>query len=218
MIKIGDNYYISRESEKEQSFLFQVYNKSQSLWNSNKIVYPSRYDKLYVEFSGGFDMNTGEALVPLPTVSRISKVPNNSLSSLNISRTEIDYEAHLHTKFDYYQYINFRKPQFTEINTIQQICELEHSLKNTQLAYSRLSPKLAGFLVTNYRSMFLETNGNVAWFYHCQKFYSPLKVMDTCYDRIPLLYKIKSEWNISTVARIVTRTQYFHLNTRIKIQ
>ena len=39
--------------------------------------------------------------------------------------------------------------------------------------------------------MFLETNGNIAWLYHCPKFYSPLQVMDTCYDRIPVLYKNK---------------------------
>ena len=51
MIKI-DNYYIAKESEKEQSFLFQLYNKPQSLWNSNNIVYPSPYDTLYVEFTG----------------------------------------------------------------------------------------------------------------------------------------------------------------------
>ena len=31
MIKIGDNYYISKEAEKEQNFLFQEYNKPQSL-------------------------------------------------------------------------------------------------------------------------------------------------------------------------------------------
>ena len=191
MIKIGDNYYISKESAKEQSFLFQVYNKPQSLCNSNNIVYPSPYDTIYVEFTGGFNMNTGEALEPLPNINRITRLPNNSLSSLNISRTEIDYEAHLNTKFDYYQYTNFRRLQLSEINTIQQICELERSLKNTQLAYSRLSPKLAGFLLTNNRSMFLETNGNIAWLYHCPKFYSPLQVMDTCYDRIPVLYKNK---------------------------
>ena len=191
MIKIGDNYYISKESEKEQSFLFQVYNKPQSLCNSNNIVYPSPYDTLYVEFTGGFNMSTGEALEPLPNINRITRLPNNSLSSLNISRTEIDYEAHLNTKFDYYQYTNFRRLQLSEIKTLQQICELERSLKNTQLAYSRLSPKLAGFLFTNNRSMFLETNGNVAWLYHCPKSYSPLQVMDTCYDRIPVLYKNK---------------------------
>ena len=95
-------------------------------------------------------MNTGEALEPLPTINRITKLPNSSISSLNISRTELDYEAHLNTKFDYYQYTNFRRLQLSEINTIQQICELERSLKNTQLAYSRLSPKLAGFLLTNF--------------------------------------------------------------------
>ena len=72
-------------------------------------------------------MNTGEALEHLSTVNRITNLPNNSLSSLNISRTEIDYEAHLNTEFDYYQYTNFRKLQFSEINTIQQLCELERS-------------------------------------------------------------------------------------------
>ena len=40
--------------------------------------------------------------------------------------------------------------------------------------------------------MFLETNGDVAWLYRCPKFYSPsLQVMDTCYDRIPVLYENK---------------------------
>ena len=93
-------------------------------------------------------MKTGEALEPLPTVNRITKLPNNSLSSLIISRTETDYEAHSNTKFDNYQYNSFRKLQLSEIKTTQQICELGRSLKNTQLAYSRLSPKLAGFLLT----------------------------------------------------------------------
>ena len=115
-------------------------------------------------------MNTGEALEPLPTINGITKLPNSSISSLNISRTEIDYDAH----------------KLSEINTIQPICELKRSHKNTQLAYSRLSPKLAGYLLTNNRSMFLETNGNIPWLYHCPKFYSPLQVMDTCFDRIPV--------------------------------
>ena len=180
MIKIGDNYCISKESEKEQSFLIQLYNKPQSLCNSNNIVYPSPYDTLYVEFTGGFHMNTREALEPLPTINRVTKLPNNSINSLKISRTEIDYEAHLNTKSNFYQYTNSRRLQFSEINTIQQICELERSLKSTQPSYSRLSPKLAGILLTNNRSMFLKTNGIIAWLYHCAKFYSPSHVMDTC--------------------------------------
>ena len=100
MMKLGDNYYISRESEKEQSFLFQMYKKPQTLCSSNNTVYPSPCDTLYVEFTGGFNMNTGEALEPLPTMNRNTKLPNSSISSPNFSRTEIDYEAHLQTKFD----------------------------------------------------------------------------------------------------------------------
>ena len=73
-------------------------------------------------------MNTGEALEPLPTISRITKLPNSSIKSLNISRTEIDYEAHLNTKFDFFQYTNFRRLQLSEINTIQPIFELERLL------------------------------------------------------------------------------------------
>ena len=118
ILKIGYSYYMSRASEKE---LCRVYNKPQSICNSNNIVYPSPYDTLYVEFTGGFNLNTGEALKFLPTVNRITKLPNISLSSLIISRTEIDYGAHLITKFDYYQYNNFRKLQLSEINSLQQI-------------------------------------------------------------------------------------------------
>ena len=200
MIKIEHNYNISKESEKEQSVQFQVYNKAQSLCNGNNIIYPSPYDTLYFEFTGGFNMNTREALEPLPNMNRITKFANNSISSLDNSSTEVDYEAHLNTKFDYYQYTNFRRIQISEINTIQQICELKRSLKNTQPAYSCLSPKLAGFLLTYSRSLFLETNGNIAWPYHCPKFYSLLQVMDACYERIPVLYKIKVRF-IDTVSR-----------------
>ena len=51
------------------------------------------------------------------------------------------------------------------------------------------SPRLAGYILTQNRSMFLETNGNVAWLYHCPKFYSPLQLTDECYNRIPIMYK-----------------------------
>ena len=37
--------------------------------------------------------------------------------------------------------------------------------------------------------MFLDTDGSVAWLYHCPKFLSPLRVLDKCYDRIPILFE-----------------------------
>ena len=44
-------------------------------------------------------------------------------------------------------------------------------------------------MLTGNRSMFLETDGSLAWLYHCPKVHSPLHTMNQCYGRIPILYK-----------------------------
>ena len=51
------------------------------------------------------------------------------------------------------------------------------------------NPRLAGCMLTGNRSMFLETDGSLAWLYHCPLFHSPLHTMNQCYDRIPILYE-----------------------------
>ena len=51
------------------------------------------------------------------------------------------------------------------------------------------NPRLAGYLLTGNRSMFLETDGSLAWLYHCPKVHSPLHTMNQCYDKIPILYE-----------------------------
>ena len=58
MIKANDKYYIVKDpkytSAKSdfdlQSFMFQVYNKPQSLCTHPRIVYPTPYDSLYISF------------------------------------------------------------------------------------------------------------------------------------------------------------------------
>ena len=37
--------------------------------------------------------------------------------------------------------------------------------------------------------MFLQTDGSVAWLYHCPKVHSPLHTMNQCYGKIPILYR-----------------------------
>ena len=76
-----------------------------------------------------------------------------------------------------------------ELAFLQNQCELERSSILNTLMLSLESPRLAGYILTKNRSMFLETNGNVAWLYHCPKFYSPLQLIDECYNRIPNMYK-----------------------------
>ena len=50
------------------------------------------------------------------------------------------------------------------------------------------NPRLAGFMVTGNRSMFLETDSSLAWLYHYPLVRSPLHTMNQCCDRIPILY------------------------------
>ena len=54
---------------------------------------------------------------------------------------------------------------------------------------SREYPRLAGYILTGNPSMFLETDGGLAWVYRCPLVYSPPRKMNQCYDRIPILYE-----------------------------
>ena len=51
------------------------------------------------------------------------------------------------------------------------------------------NPRLAGYMLTGNRSMFLSTDGSLAWLYHCPLMRSPPHVMTQCYGKIPIFYK-----------------------------
>ena len=44
-------------------------------------------------------------------------------------------------------------------------------------------------MLTGNQSIFLDTDGSLAWLYHCPLVLSPLHTMNECYDRIPILYE-----------------------------
>ena len=56
---------------------------------------------------------------------------------------------------------------------------------------AQLNDQLAGYLLTGNHSNFLETvkGGSTAWLYSCDKRKSPLRVMNVCYNRIPIDYQ-----------------------------
>ena len=67
MIKANNKYivkdpkFISAKSDFDlQSFMFQVYNKSQILCSHTLIVYSKPYGSLYTRHRDGFDINTRE--------------------------------------------------------------------------------------------------------------------------------------------------------------
>ena len=64
-------------------------------------------------------------------------------------------------------------------------------------------------MLTGIRSMFLETDGSVAWLYRCPKVHSPLHTMNQCYDKIPILYREQIQF-----VDPITRQTYPHAMTQ----
>ena len=96
---------------------------------------------------------------------------------------------HMGTKLDYLFFLNSRLLQASELQLLKNQCEQERTQILTNLMLSLENLRLAGYMLTGNRSIFLETDGSLAWLYHCQPVHSPLHTMNQCYDRIPIHYK-----------------------------
>ena len=102
-------------------------------------------------------------------------------------------------------YSNRRRYHFYKINQCEQ--ERTQTLTNLELALGNSC--LAAYMLTGNRSMFQETDGSVAWLYHCPKVHSNLHTMNQCYDRIPILYKGQMQF-----VDPITRQTYPHAKTQ----
>ena len=101
----------------------------------------------------------------------------------------MDYEMHMVTKLDYLFFQSSRILQISEIQLFKGQCEQERTQILSILMLSFRNPRLARYMLTANRSMFLETDGSLAWLYHCPLVHSPLHTMNQCYDRISILYE-----------------------------
>ena len=99
------------------------------------------------------------------------------------------YEVHMGTKLAYLIFQSSRLLQASEIQLLKNQCEQERTQILTILMLSLENSRLAGYMQTRNRSMFLETDGSLAWLYRCPLVQSPLRTMKQCYDRIPILYE-----------------------------
>ena len=101
----------------------------------------------------------------------------------------LDYELHQGTKLDYLFFESSKMLECSEIQLLKNLCEQERTQILTILMLSMENPRLAGYMLTGNRSMFLSTDGSLAWLYHCRLMRSPPHVMNQCYDEIPIFYK-----------------------------
>ena len=96
---------------------------------------------------------------------------------------------HRGTKLDYLFFQSSRLLQDSVIQLLKNQCEPERTQILTILMLSLENPRLAGYMLTGNPSIFLETDGSLAWLYHCPLVHSPFHTLNQCYDRIPILYE-----------------------------
>ena len=77
----------------------------------------------------------------------------------------------------------------SQVQHLKNQCEQERTHILTDLMLSLENPRLAGYMLTGNRSMFLVTDGSLAWLYHCPLVHSPLDTRNRCYNQIPILYE-----------------------------
>ena len=224
MVKQHTKYYVIGGKDSTSKFVFEVKNNPQKHCGKPTPIYPTNYKSLYMaRLSEGLDMNTGRnlgrekngATIILQYLGPRAKNDFGQLYAQNpqLEGTQLqaddansylnkDYEMHLGTKIDYLFFQSSRLLQATEVQLLQNQCEQEPTQILTNLMLALESPRLAGYMLTGNRSMFLETDGSLAWLYHCPKVHSPLHTTNQCFDKIPILY----EGEIRFVDRITRKT------------
>ena len=161
---------------------FEVFPNALTFCGKPEPLYSTQYYDLFVTYTEGFKMHTGQQN-PTPIINEYISdkiVLNNSnnkyiFPALNVSNNfaTIDYDAHINTKIDYTINHEFRPMTVQELNTLHTVCELERNQLLTILAMSVQNPQIAGFLLTGNRSNFLIVEGSTAWLYVCPHFLSP---------------------------------------------
>ena len=107
----------------------------------------------------------------------------------------MNYEMHMGTELDYVFFQSSRLLQTAEIQLSKSQCEHERTQILTVLMPSLENPRIAGYMLTENRSMSLETDSSLAWLYHCPLILSPPQTMNLCYERFPVLYEVQFQFS-----------------------
>ena len=87
----------------------------------------------------------------------------------HVGTAEIDYELHLGAKLDYIMYFNAKQLRHSGMTLVQNQCELVRTQILTIMMLALQNTRLAGYILTGNRSMFLDTDAAAGWLYHCPK-------------------------------------------------
>ena len=200
------------------------------MWKPSPL-FITNIDDLLVSFSGGFNMITGKTVISKNKFNYYKKqvgtnnkirmngfyeTPKNELFGNqhfgshrqifeNAGKDTIDYDAHMHMKINFMMYKVYRDLEQSDFLNLQNMCVLKQTQIQMIKALSYENNRLAGYKLSGNRSMFLEIEGVIGFLYPCPKKISTLKVLDGCYDRIPIFVTEK------LYLFILIRAIHFHL-------
>ena len=191
----------------------RVFNEKKQVCGKPEKLYRTNFANLFVAYDNGFNLDSGHPRKPSSFSSNsyrlsIDSQQNLEYSSLNyrwhpngtrygetpwqqFGADKIDYELHLQAKLNFLVFYNAKRLRHSELTLLRSDCELERTQFLIIFMLALQNTRLAGYMLTGDRSMFLDTDGSVAWLYQCPKVISPLKILDRCYDRIPIEYEGK---------------------------
>ena len=181
---------------KGMNIKLKVFPESYELCGKPERLYKKNFEGRFVNYQEGFTKPGGELRTKEystnPYQFSIDNTSQVSYTSLSFSEVngkwvgaqpwrfvgadEIDYELLLGAKMDYIMYFNTKQLRHSEMTLSQNQCELERTQVLTILMLAMQNTRLAGYMLTGNRSIFLDTDGSVAWLYHCPKFLS----LDKC--------------------------------------
>ena len=230
MVNQGTKYYIISGPDSTAKIVFKVKNNPLRHRGKPTDIYPTNYNTLYVTIvNGEFDLRSWRNLGKerngaTQLLQYIAPTENNRFTQLyayypkhtsNQTNDEdmylnTNYEMHMGTKLHCFFFQSYWILQALEIQLLKNHCEQERAQILTNLMPSLENPRLARYMLTGNRSMFLKTDGSLAWLYHCPLVHSPLHTMNQCYDRIPILYEGKIQF-----VDPITRQRYPWITTKI---
>ena len=173
-------------------FAVQVDPEDDSHQTAERIARTSLADEYTIEYANK-DKLTGRARNSANYDHKVTGGDNWKNPWDQYSPTQIvDYEVQTTVKLTYLFHFQTEQLRTSELALLKRMCDLERTQLLTIMTLAQTNSKLAGFLLTKDRSKFLEARGSSLYLYQCSKQISPLKLMEKCYDRIPISYKEKT--------------------------
>ena len=209
MLKQGTKFYIRRGHDSTTKFVFEVKNNPKKPRGYPTDIHPTNCDSFNAAVSSGnIDLRSGRNLCQWtewchPNLTVLSTHWEQWICSTlclrpkHMSHKTSDedmylirnYGTHMGMKLDYLFFQSSWKLQASELQPLKSQCEQERTQTLTILMLSFENPRLAGYNILGNRSMFLQTDGCLAWLYHCPIVHLPLHSMNQCYHRNPIVYE-----------------------------